>query len=88
MDSCTHTLENTECARSYISMEEKYRSMFTPTNVQFMVIIMNVKFKTKIDRYNHIWSNRLGFELKMVVGMMIEIIKIDEFEFEIKDVVD
>ncbi len=86
MDSYTHTLGKTECVRSYISIGKKYRSMFPPTNVPFTMIIMNVKFKTKIDRYNRIWSSHLGFELKMVVDMMIEITKIDEFEFEIKKV--
>ena len=88
MDSYTHTLGKTECARSYISIGKKYRGMFPPANVPFTVIIMNVEFKTKIDRYNRIWSNRLDLELKMVVGMTIEIIKVDEFEFKIKGIIE
>lgn len=29
-----------------------------------------------------------GFKLKMVIDMMIEIIKIDKFEFKVKEVVE
>lgn len=57
-------------------------------DVPFTVIVMDVEFKPKLDHYNHIWSSHLDSELKMVVGMMIEIIKIDEFEFKIKGIVE
>ena len=59
-------------------------------DVPFTVIVMDVEFKPKLDHYNHIWSSHLDSELMvvMVVGMMIEIIKIDEFEFKIKGIVE